>query len=155
MSKMETEPDFPQLYKTAFTYPAIDNHAHPLLRTEHRNHKDIPFEGVISEAGSAALQDSIHTLACHRAAAQLGDLYKLKDTSWSDVRNHRLGVDYTDLCKQCMEPTGIQCILLDDGLGVPELAADYTWHDQFTHSPTRRVVRIEVVAEVSILDESW
>lgn len=150
---METEPEFPQLYKTAFTYPAIDNHAHPLLREEQRNHEDTPFEGVISEAGNAALQDSVHTLAYYRATAQLSDLYKLKDASWEQIRSHRQGVDYTDLCKQCIEPTGIQCILLDDGLGVPEMAAEYTWHDQFTRSPTRQLVRIEVVAEASVLDE--
>ncbi|KAF9463301.1 amidohydrolase 2 [Collybia nuda] len=147
MEPERNQPEFPQLYKSAFTYPAIDNHAHPLLRPEHRDHIDIPFDGVISEAGGVALQDSIHTLACYRAASQLSELYQLEGASWNDVKTHRSQVDYIDLCKQCIKPTGIQCILLDDGLGLPELAADYTWHDQFTHSPTRRIVRIEVVAE--------
>jgi hypothetical protein len=151
MEAHDTHPELSELYQTAFTFPAIDNHAHPLLRLEYRDHKDIPFEGVISEAGGDALRDSIHTLACRRATAQLADLYQLKDASWDDIKAHRSGVEYIDLCKKCIEPAGIQCILIDDGLGAPEMAADYTWHDQFTHSATRRIVRIEVVAEVSFL----
>ena len=36
------------LAKTAYTYPAIDNHTHPLLKEAFRD--TLPFEGIISEA---------------------------------------------------------------------------------------------------------
>ena len=51
---------------------------------------------------------------------------------------------------RCMEPSHIQCILFDDGLGgVAEFAEDYRWHDKFTVSPCKRIVRVETLAEVS------
>jgi hypothetical protein len=142
------QPDFPQLYTSAFTFPAIDNHAHPLLKAQHRS--SFPFEGLISEAeGEALSRDSTHTLACLRATAQLRKVFKLESASWDDIKAARVKLDYRDLCKMFLEPTGIQCILLDDGLGgVHEFAEDYTWHDQFTTSRTKRIVRIEIVAEV-------
>jgi tRNA U34 5-methylaminomethyl-2-thiouridine-forming methyltransferase MnmC len=45
----------------------------------------------------------------------------------------------------------LQCILIDDGLGgIAEFAEKYAWHDQFTTSSTKRIVRVEIVAEVSL-----
>ncbi|KAF8216413.1 amidohydrolase-domain-containing protein [Mycena galopus ATCC 62051] len=39
-------------------------------------------------------------------------------------------------------------MLLDDGLGgVEEFAEGYAWHDKFATSPTKRIVRVEIVAE--------
>lgn len=57
----------------------------------------------------------------------------------------------------CFEPTNIQCILIDDGLGTTDDAAklyDYRSHDRLTHSPTRRIVRVEAIAEVIPFDVS-
>ena len=44
----------------------------------------------------------------------------------------------------------IQCILIDDGLGGADKHKmyDYKWHDNVAHSPTKRIVRVETVAEV-------
>jgi len=69
------------LRDVVFGYPAIDNHAHPLLKEEHR--QDLPFEGVISEAQSNAAKDAVHSLPGYRATrgsitvieAQTGALY--------------------------------------------------------------------------------
>ncbi len=45
----------------------------------------------------------------------------------------------------------IQCLLIDDGLGgVKEMGEEYQWHDRYTHNPTRRIVRVEVVAQVRV-----
>jgi hypothetical protein len=41
-------------------YPAIDNHAHPLLTAENRNR--LAFEGLTSEAEGPALDDAVYTL---------------------------------------------------------------------------------------------
>lgn len=141
--------DLPNLRRTSLTYPAIDNHAHPLLLVEHRD--DVPFEGLISEAQGDAMKDAVHTLACYRATPQLAELLELPaGSSWEDVKAKRGSLDYLALCKRSFDPTGIQCILIDDGLGVRDIVHPVAWHSQLTHSPARRVVRIEVVAQVRI-----
>jgi len=145
-----TEPKYPSLYTAAFAHPAIDNHAHPLLRSSSRS--ALSFEGVISEAEGAALtSDAPNTLACFRATKQLSRLFGLgSDASWEDVKRHRDGMNYEDLCRLCFKDSGIEIILIDDGLGgVEEMAEGYQWHDRFTKGRTRRIVRVEAEAEVS------
>ncbi|RDB19627.1 Protein fluG [Hypsizygus marmoreus] len=139
--------DLPKLHSAAFTFPAIDNHAHALLRIDNRD--SMPFEGLISEAaGDALTKDSVHTLACYRATHQLAELLGLPaGSSWDDVKVKRSELAYLDLCKLCFEPVNIQCILIDDGLGARDIVYDIPWHDHFTRSQSWRVVRIEAVAE--------
>jgi hypothetical protein len=146
-SGISASPAYPGLYETTLSFPAIDNHAHPLLRAEQR--ESVPFEGLISEAqGDALVKDSIHTLACYRATHQLAGLFGMKDATWMDIKLARSQIDYLDLCRRCIKPTGIQCILIDDGLDNSSIAETITWHDQFTHDYSRQIVRIESVAEV-------
>ncbi|KAG5636074.1 hypothetical protein H0H81_009194 [Sphagnurus paluster] len=136
----------PELLKTALNYPAIDNHAHPLLKAPNR--AEIPFEGVFSEAHGEALSDAVHTVAAHRATHDLSELFGLpQGSSWEAVKAVHLNTDYEELCRQSFRPTGIQCILIDDGLGANDIVHNIAWHDQFTSSPSKRVVRIEVEAE--------
>jgi hypothetical protein len=139
------------LEKAAFTFPVIDNHAHPLLKADHR--AIFPLEGLVSEAQGQALTGHVHTtLASFRALAQLSELLRLggEEATWENIKFAREKVPYTELCKLYMKPTSIQCILMDDGLGgVTEYAENYKWHDQFTTSPTKRIVRVETLAEVS------
>ncbi|SRR6266446_135756 len=131
-------------------YPAIDNHAHPLLTEENRDR--LPFEGLTSEAEGAALQDTVYTLAHTTARGNLTQLYDLDlahHVSWEDVKRHRAVLSYDELCRLCFRKAKIQCILIDDGLGgVKEMGGEYQWHDRYTHSPTRRIVRVEVLAQV-------
>ncbi|KAF7356671.1 CBM1 domain-containing protein [Mycena venus] len=159
-------PTYPHLQKACQLYPAIDNHAHPILAGQHRDRFE--FEGLISEAqgystslplshlsssfvkGSALSVDSIHTLACKRAVPQLGARLNLQSPTWDSVKATRSDLPYSELCELFMGPsvTGIQCMLLDDGLGgVEEFAEGYAWHDRFATSPTKRIVRVEIVAE--------
>ncbi|KAJ7155488.1 amidohydrolase-domain-containing protein [Mycena crocata] len=138
-----------ELKRACFLYPAIDNHAHPLLTEEHRDRFE--FEGLISEAqGSALTVDSVHTLACLRAVSQLGTVLNIQNPTWDSVKFARAQLPYPDLCNLFIHRsvTGIQCMLLDDGLGgVEEFSEGYAWHDRFTSSPTKRIVRVEIVAE--------
>ncbi|KAG6828035.1 hypothetical protein H0H92_009572 [Tricholoma furcatifolium] len=136
------------LHITAFTYPAIDNHAHPLLRAENR--ADIPFECLISHLdGETLIKDAPYTLACHRATRQLAKLFDMEQSSsWDDIKAKREDLEYTELCKLCFAPSGIQCILIDDGFGGTDSVHEIAWHDQFTHNHSKRVVRIEPAAEV-------
>jgi hypothetical protein len=143
--------NFPALRKAALTFPAIDNHAHPLLREQNRN--DLPYEGIISEASGKALKDAAHTLACFRATPQLAKLLGLPESAtWEDVKAARSTCNYEELCVNSFKDTAIQTILIDDDLDDHGRIYDISWHDQFLKSPSRRIVRVEVVAEVLSLD---
>ena len=148
MAEKISSDKFPALRKTALTFPAIDNHAHPILRKDNRN--AFPYEGVISEAnGEALTRDASHTLACLRATPQLAKLLGLpRSASWQEVKAARQAYDYEVLCKDSFKDTAIETILIDDGLGDPNIVHEIAWHDQFTKSRCRRIVRVEVVAEV-------
>lgn len=137
------------LKDVVFDYPAIDNHAHPLLKEECR--RNLPFEGVMSEAGPDAIRDAVHSLPGYRAARQLAELYGLNpDVDWEGIKSHRDTLGYDHLCNMNMQRSGIQCLLLDDGLqGVQEMANDLSWHRGFIGGSVYRLVRIEPIAEVS------
>ncbi|KAF9652156.1 amidohydrolase 2 [Thelephora ganbajun] len=130
-----------------FNYPAIDNHAHPLLKEEYR--RSLPFEGVISEARPNAIGDAIHSLPGYRAARQIAELYGLDPgADWEEIKSHRDTLEYDQLCDMNMQKSGIQCLFLDDGLrGVQEMANDLGWHGRFTNDSVYRLVRIESIAE--------
>ncbi|KJA22191.1 hypothetical protein HYPSUDRAFT_41369 [Hypholoma sublateritium FD-334 SS-4] len=157
----------PVLYQAAFTQPAIDNHAHPLLRASARD--VLPFEGVISEAEGEAQADSIYTIAARRAVNQLSHLFKLdssgtmpsttsmdENAKWERIKQFRMKLDYDALCKLSFNAAGIHTILIDDGLGgVPggmaSKAEGYKWHDKFTApGRSKRIVRVEVEAEETL-----
>ncbi|KAH8117636.1 amidohydrolase-domain-containing protein [Phellopilus nigrolimitatus] len=145
-----TSGDYQELYRAAFTFPAIDNHTHPLLSASHKD--DFAFEGLISEAqGPALTNDAIRTLACFRATRQLSTLLGCAN-DWESVKETRSSLDYMELCKLCLQSTSIQCFLLDDGLDSEGLCEDVKWHDQFSSSPSKQIVRIEIVAQ-NILKE--
>jgi len=138
------------LKDVVFNYPAIDNHAHPLLKEEHRH--SLPFEEVISEAQPNAVKDVVHSLPGYRAARQLAELYGLDpDADWEEIKSYRDALGYDDLCEVNMQKSGIQSLLLDDGLrGVQEMANDLSWHGRFTNGSVYRLVRIEPIAEVRV-----
>ena len=144
------EPGGMSLKDVVFNYPAIDNHAHPLLKEERR--QSLPFEQVISEAQSNAVKDAVHSLPGYRAARQLAELYGLDPgVDWEEIKSHRDTLEYGRLCDTNMQKSGIQCLLLDDGLqGVQEMANDLSWHGRFTNGSVCRLVRIEPVAEVRV-----
>lgn len=138
------------LRDVVFNHPAIDNHAHPLLKEERR--RSLPFEGVISEAGSDAMRDAVHSLPGYRATRQLAELYGLDPgASWEEIASHRDTLGYDQLCNMNMQKLGIQCLLLDDGLrGVQEIANGLSWHGRFVNGSVYRLARIESVAEVGV-----
>jgi hypothetical protein len=139
---------FDSLIDVIRDYPAIDNHAHPLLTEENRDR--LAFEGLTSEAQGASLEDAAYTLAHTAARRDLVQLYDLpRHASWEDIKKHRTEHTYYELCRLCFRQASIQCVLIDDGLGgVKEMAEDYQRHDRYTLSPTRCIVRVEVIAQV-------
>ncbi|KAF5381899.1 hypothetical protein D9757_007592 [Collybiopsis confluens] len=146
MNKLES------LRRTAFNFPAIDNHAHPLLKSQHRT--NIPFGVIISEADEDAIKDAPLTLASLRSAIQLAGVLGIekepREGLWERVEQARDAMDYDQLCDLFMKQCGIQSILLDDGLGQPELVEDWKWHRKFG-CDSKRVVRVEIEAEKLLL----
>ncbi|KAI0386903.1 glutamine synthetase/guanido kinase [Hypomontagnella monticulosa] len=124
--------------------PLIDNHAHPLLKPESLNKR--PLLSIASEANGAALDDSKTSLAHLRAVKQLATVLGCEQ-SWeavaAGVERKRLESRYGWI-ERCLE--GIETILIDDGLDAPEQVEGYAWHNKFTKSKCKRIVRIETVA---------
>ena len=139
--------DFPALAEAAFNYPAIDNHAHPLLTEIHRNL--FSFDGLLSEARGDALRESVNTLASFRATRQLSKLFECED-DWDTVKECRARLGYDELCNRCFEKIGIYCILLDNGLDGERITEEVGWHDRFAKAPSKQIVRIETSAQVRL-----
>lgn len=129
------------------THPLIDNHAHNLLsRDQAADYDSYPLESITSEAHGRALENAWSTLPLLRATNQLAELYGTPSANWADVLSaHRRWVeqDYDGLIRRSLE--GTHALLLDDLLSDDDVEA-YDWHDRFTVSPTKRIVRIEAVA---------
>ncbi|OCK84885.1 developmental protein-like protein fluG [Lepidopterella palustris CBS 459.81] len=127
--------------------PIIDSHAHNLLLPTQLESQ--PFEAITSEAQGRALRDTFKSLAHLRAERQLKELYECpSDADWEQILDKRaewLKKDHDGLVRKCLQ--GTYCILMDDGLGGAEKVHNYDWHDKFTPVPTKRIVRIETVAE--------
>ncbi|KAE8139550.1 hypothetical protein BDV38DRAFT_280903 [Aspergillus pseudotamarii] len=165
--------DLTSLQSVIQTHPLIDNHAHNLLkRDEACNYAKYPFEQITSEAQGSALRNAPATLPLHRAATQLAALYRCASSDWDQVKAARdawVQRDYDGLIRACLQ--GTHTLLLDDLLTDQDIES-YEWHDRFTTSQTKRIVRIETLAaetistlmrddtrpqegDVSVLRERW
>lgn len=124
--------------------PIIDNHAHPLLKPEAL--AKYPLISITTEASGDALHAASTSLAHIRGVKQLAHVLGCGQT-WEAVvaaiEQRRID-DYADWVSECLD--GIATILVDDGLDAPEDAEDYAWHNSFTRSPCKRIVRIETIA---------
>ncbi|KAJ5538183.1 hypothetical protein N7494_007662 [Penicillium frequentans] len=128
-------------------HPLIDNHAHNLLsRDVATDYDSYPLESITSEAHGRALENARFTLPLLRATNQLAELYGSPCAEWSDVlaaHSRWVEQDYEGLIKRSLE--GTHALLLDDLLSDDDVES-YDWHDSFTASATKRIVRIEAVA---------
>ncbi|KAE8349471.1 hypothetical protein BDV28DRAFT_60719 [Aspergillus coremiiformis] len=142
--------DFTSLKALIQTHPLIDNHAHNLLtRDTACNYAKYPLEQIISEAQGPALRNALSTLPLHRAAIQLAALYRCS-SDWDHVKAARdewVQRDYDGLIRECLR--GTHTLLLDDLLTDQDVES-YEWHDRFTTSQTKRIVRIEILATQTI-----
>lgn len=140
-------PSIDQLRHVANNYPIIDNHAHNLILPKHSS--TIPFETITTEAQGRALRDTFKALPHLRAARQLRQLYECgEDADWEDILEQRvewLRSDPERIAHRCFE--GVHALLIDDGLAGPEKVYPYGYHDRYTKAPSKRIVRIETVAE--------
>lgn len=141
------KPTLEQLRHVANHYPLIDNHAHNLILPTHAN--TIPFESITTEAQGRALRDTFKSLPHLRAARQLRQLYECgENADWDDILEQRtewLRSDPQRLHQRCFE--GVHAVLVDDGLAEPKKVYPYDSHDEYFQAPSKRIVRIETVAE--------
>lgn len=128
------------------THPIIDNHAHNILRPHALRSAD--FRSITTEAAGSALHDTLTSLAHLRAVRQLRTLYDLPEAAdWPAVlgkRTELLERDSEALTRKCF--SGTQTLLIDDGLDNGDNVEHYIWHNSYTRSPCKRIVRIETVA---------
>ncbi|KJK89851.1 hypothetical protein H633G_06265 [Metarhizium anisopliae BRIP 53284] len=132
------------LRRSILSTPIIDNHAHPLLKSSHI--AKYPLLTIVTEAHGDALDSSRTSLAHIRAVKQLSEQLGCAAT-WDAVeaaiakeRRH----DYAEWTRKCL--SGIECVLVDDGLDHEQAVEPYSYFDQFAPSPSKRILRIEQVA---------
>ncbi|KAJ6442411.1 Neutral protease 2 [Purpureocillium lavendulum] len=124
--------------------PIIDNHAHPLLKRGALGKH--PLLSIATEAHGDALHASTDGLAHYRAVRQLSDVLRC-DGTWGAVTaaiEEKRASDYDGWIATCL--SGIQCVLVDDGLDDAAEVEPYSGFDKFTSSSAKRIVRIEHVA---------
>ncbi|CAG8654323.1 16259_t:CDS:2, partial [Dentiscutata heterogama] len=136
------------LLRTVSTFPLIDNHCHNLLTPDAS--LTCPLEICFSEAQGDALKDVPQTSAFKRGIRQLAELYNCPPT-FDDIKKVRDPKSHIDICKTCFEPTGIQSLLLDDGLNPLGGLMDVQSHVGLV-DVARRIVRIESIAEKILYD---
>lgn len=93
------------------------------------------------------MKDAVHSLAHLQAVQQLSKLYGC-EPSWEAIKRYRIASGFETYAQKCFDASEIECILMDDLL-VPNdgIALPYSEHDRFTTSKTRRIVRVETLAE--------
>ncbi|KAG5915714.1 hypothetical protein E4U42_007926 [Claviceps africana] len=126
--------------------PIIDNHAHPLLNVNHIDKH--PLLAIVSEAHGEALASSRTSLAHIRAAKQLSHELGC-DESWHAVQDamqkqRASEAEYERWTRRCL--SGIECVLVDDGLDNEDTVEPCGFFDRFTPSPSKRILRVEHVA---------
>ena len=124
--------------------PLVDNHGHPLLKLEALGKH--PLLSITTEASGDAALAATTSLPHLRAVRQLARVLQCGLT-WESVVaaiEQRHISSFEDWTAQCL--AGIETILVDDGLDTSDDAENYAWHDDYTRSKCKRIVRIEKVA---------
>ncbi|KAF5020673.1 hypothetical protein F66182_7307 [Fusarium sp. NRRL 66182] len=132
------------LRRVIFNTPIIDHHAHPLLKlSATRKH---PLLSIATEANGDALGDSKTSLA-HVRAVKLLSGHLGTEPTWEAVEAavaRKQKGDYSEWIQACL--SGIETILVDDGLGNSDDVEPYHTLNSYTRSPNKRILRIEEVA---------
>lgn len=141
------KPTIDNLRHVVNNFPIIDNHAHNLIQPALVD--TIPLETITSEAQGRALRDAFKSLPHLRVARQLRRLYECPDdVNWEELLaqcEEWLRTDPERLNQQCFQ--GVHALLIDDGLSSPDKVLPYHRHNRYTKAPSKRIVRIETVAE--------
>lgn len=115
--------------------PALDGHAHPVLRPEAA--EGLRYSAFFTEGGDT--EAAATTLAYLRSRREVAELLEC-DPDHLEARRQELGLD--EIARRSLQ--GLEAVLLDDGL-TPGRTMPLDWHAKFTK--THRVVRLESTAE--------
>lgn len=146
--KVETEE---ALRRTIYSTPIIDHHAHPLLNSS--SITKYPLLSISTEAHGDAINATQSSLAHIRAVKQLSGILGC-DATWEAVSaalESKQAGDYQAWVRRCL--SGIESVLVDDGFSNAAEVEQYNHFDNFTRSPSKRIVRIEHVA-AEIIDQT-
>ncbi|CAG8767074.1 15008_t:CDS:2, partial [Racocetra fulgida] len=136
------------LLRIVSTFPLIDNHCHNLLTSDAS--LICPLEVCFSEAHGDALKNMPQTSTLKRGVRQLAELYNCPPTL-DNIKQVKALMSYIDIYKTCFKPTGIQALLLDDGLDALGDLMGVQSHVELV-DVARRIVRIESIAEKTLYD---
>jgi uncharacterized protein len=123
--------------------PAIDQHAHNLVRSEAV--AQMPFAAAFTEGYDAQIlnQHAQHTFCYRRSLRDIAALLNCEpDEAAILIRRTELGLE--PLTKLCFEAANLESILLDDGF-LPDTILPSEWHQQFVS--VHRLLRLEWLAE--------
>ena len=126
--------------------PAIDQHAHNLLRPEAVAAG--PYGAFFTEGDDPAIlgHHARHTFFYHRSLRDIADLLECEPEERAIIeRRGELGIER--LAGRCFDQSKLEAIFLDDGLH-PEQTFPLDWHGRFV--PVRRILRLETAAELLI-----
>jgi hypothetical protein len=136
--------DRDRLLRVIHSTPIIDNHAHPLLNLEAISR--YPLLSITTEAHGDAIHASMTSLAHLRGVKQLAKLLRCP-AKWEAVVNaieQKRLENYREWVGTCLY--GIESVLVDDGLDSSNDVYPYSYFDEITPSPAKRIVRIEKLA---------
>ena len=126
--------------------PAIDQHAHNLLRPEAV--EACPYCASFTEGNDPAIlgHHARHTLFYRRSLRDTAALLECEPEENAILaRRSELGMER--LAGRCFEKSKFDAVFLDDGL-LPEKTFPLDWHGRFV--PVRRIFRLEYAAELLI-----
>jgi predicted TIM-barrel fold metal-dependent hydrolase len=123
--------------------PAIDQHAHPLLKPD--AWASMPYAAFFTESRDPTIigHHARHTLFFRRSLRDIAALLSCDATEEAVIaRRRELGIDA--LAAHCLEASHLSAVFLDDGF-LPDSIMPVQWHGQF--ALVRRILRLEHIAE--------
>jgi predicted TIM-barrel fold metal-dependent hydrolase len=123
--------------------PAIDQHAHNLLRREIA--AQTPFVAPFTEGRDPVILDehARHTLFYRRSLRDIGELLGCGPGE-VDILARRDELGLEQLTRICFDAAKLEAILLDDGF-LPDQVLPLAWHERFVR--VHRLLRLEWLAE--------
>lgn len=126
--------------------PAIDQHAHNLVRPEVVAHT--PYTAAFTEGYDPDILNYHvrHTFCYRRSIREIAALLNCEPQE-SAILAQRTQLTLEALTERCFQAANLQAIVLDDGF-LPDTILPLQWHQQFL--PVCRLLRLERLAETLI-----
>ncbi len=125
------------------TFPAIDQHAHNLLKPEVLS--SLPYTAAFTESGDPQIwrQHAPTSLNYRRSLREVADLLAC-DPQAEAIRAAQAQLGWEAWTRRCLTAANLEAVFLDDGF-LSEAILPLDWHRQFV--PVHRILRLEVLAQ--------